>query len=90
MKKLLIVLIVALFLGGVALYVGNMKSDQPAMTHMQNIAPGTENLVTCPVTETKIDPAKAYSKMEYKGKMYYFCCAGCPDEFKKNPEKYVK
>ncbi len=27
---------------------------------------------------------------DYKGKRVYFCCAGCVDEFKKNPEKYLK
>ena len=27
--------------------------------------------------------------VEYKGKKVYFCCAGCPDVFKANPEKYV-
>lgn len=47
-------------------------------------------LVKCPVTGSTIDPAKAYSKTVYKGKTYYFCCAGCPEEFKKNPEKYLK
>jgi len=26
----------------------------------------------------------------YMGKTYYVCCSGCRDEFKANPEKYVK
>ena len=26
----------------------------------------------------------------YNGKTYYVCCTGCRDEFKANPEKYVK
>jgi YHS domain len=26
----------------------------------------------------------------YNGKTYYVCCSGCRDEFKANPEKYVK
>jgi YHS domain-containing protein len=26
----------------------------------------------------------------YKGKTYYVCCSGCRDEFKDNPEKYIK
>ena len=26
----------------------------------------------------------------YQGKTYYVCCTGCRDEFKANPEKYVK
>lgn len=46
--------------------------------------------VICPVMGTKMDPAKAYGKTEYKGKTYYFCCAACPELFKKDPEKYIK
>lgn len=30
------------------------------------------------------------SKVSYMGKDYYVCCSGCRDEFKANPEKYVK
>jgi hypothetical protein len=29
-------------------------------------------------------------KVTYKGKEYYVCCSGCRDEFKDNPEKYIK
>jgi hypothetical protein len=28
--------------------------------------------------------------VSYNGKTYYVCCSGCRDEFKANPEKYVK
>ena len=28
--------------------------------------------------------------VDYKGERVYFCCAGCPETFKKNPEKYMK
>jgi hypothetical protein len=30
------------------------------------------------------------SKVTYMGKDYFVCCSGCRDEFKANPEKYVK
>jgi hypothetical protein len=30
------------------------------------------------------------TKVSYKGKDYWVCCSGCRDEFKDNPEKYVK
>jgi hypothetical protein len=30
------------------------------------------------------------SKVSFMGKDYYVCCSGCRDEFKANPEKYVK
>jgi YHS domain-containing protein len=44
----------------------------------------------CPVMGTKIpDIRKASGKSVYKGKTYYFCCAGCKAKFDKNPEKYI-
>jgi YHS domain-containing protein len=27
---------------------------------------------------------------DYQGSRIYFCCDGCPQEFKKNPRKYMK
>lgn len=45
----------------------------------------------CPVMGTKIpNVTKASGKSVYKGKTYYFCCAGCKPAFDKNPEKYIK
>ena len=41
----------------------------------------------CPVMGGDVDKSKF---ADYKGNRVYFCCAGCPDEFKKNPDKYVK
>jgi len=29
-------------------------------------------------------------KVTYNGKEYWVCCSGCRDEFKDNPEKYIK
>jgi YHS domain-containing protein len=42
---------------------------------------------TCPVMGGKID-RKVFA--DYQGKRVYFCCAGCPEEFRKDPEKYLK
>jgi YHS domain-containing protein len=42
---------------------------------------------TCPVMEGKID--KKYSA-EHAGKRVYFCCESCVNEFKKDPDKYIK
>jgi YHS domain-containing protein len=41
----------------------------------------------CPVMAGNIDK-NIYA--DYNGKRIYFCCSGCLDEFKKNPEKYIK
>jgi len=29
-------------------------------------------------------------QVSYQGKTYYVCCSGCRDEFRANPEKYIK
>jgi len=47
--------------------------------------------LTCPVTGEKIASIKdAAGSSSYKGKTYYFCCAGCKPAFDKAPTKYVK
>ncbi len=44
----------------------------------------------CPVMGNKIpDVSKAAGKSVYKGKTYYFCCAGCKPKFDADPQKYV-
>lgn len=43
----------------------------------------------CPVSGEKIDE-KFKATYEYQGKVYNFCCPMCIDEFKKDPEKYIK
>lgn len=44
----------------------------------------------CPVMGTAITVDKNTLSAEYKGKVYYFCCGGCPEEFKANPDKFAK
>lgn len=41
----------------------------------------------CPVMGNPVDP-KVY--VDYEGRRIGFCCAGCDDLFKANPEKYLK
>ena len=41
----------------------------------------------CPVLDGPIDK-KVF--VDYKGKRIYFCCAGCEQDFNKDPEKYLK
>ena len=43
----------------------------------------------CPVSGEKIEE-KTKATYEYEGKVYNFCCTSCIDEFKKDPEKYIK
>jgi len=42
---------------------------------------------TCPVMGGTIN--KKYSHV-YKGTIYYFCCSGCVEQFKADPDKYVE
>ena len=47
--------------------------------------------LVCPVTgESIASVADAAGFSVYKGKKYYFCCAGCKPMFDKNPSKYIK
>jgi YHS domain-containing protein len=43
----------------------------------------------CPVSGEEIDQPGKYT-YEYKGKVYNLCSAGCVEEFKKDPEKYIR
>jgi YHS domain-containing protein len=52
-----------------------------------------DKLIKCAVMniKTSMDQAirdKMYT--DYKGRRYFFCCSGCPAEFKTNPAKYAK
>jgi len=50
--------------------------------------------VPCAImTSHKVNIADATKKnmyADYKGGRYFFCCAGCPAEFKKDPAKFAK
>lgn len=54
----------------------------------------TPTEIACAVMpDHKVNIAKATKdKMfsDYKGKRYFFCCAGCPGAFKATPAKYAK
>ena len=83
MKAITIISIAALSIVGTA-YAGGQT---PAKTK-------TPTTIACAVqTGNKVNIAKATaSKMfaDYKGRRYFFCCAGCPDAFKADPAKYAK
>lgn len=44
----------------------------------------------CPVSGEKIGAMGPVVEYEYNEKIYSFCCAGCIDAFKAEPEKYAK
>jgi YHS domain-containing protein len=45
------------------------------------------NQVKCPVLS---GPVNRNVYTDYKGKRIYFCCPPCVQEFKKDPEKFMK
>ncbi|MCX7641941.1 MAG: YHS domain-containing protein [Elusimicrobiales bacterium] len=47
------------------------------------------NKMICPVMKTEFIPNSKSPKVQYKNKIYYFCCEECLIEFNKNPEKFV-
>lgn len=49
----------------------------------------TQGKVQCPVMKNWFISDDKTEKAEYKGKTYFFCCAGCKTQFDKDPEKYV-
>jgi YHS domain-containing protein len=36
------------------------------------------------------DATKNHMYADYKGNRYFFCCDGCPQQFKAHPEKFAK
>ena len=36
-----------------------------------------------------VDPAKTKQSLVHGGKDYFFCCAGCLEKFRREPEKYL-
>jgi YHS domain-containing protein len=83
MNKIAILALVSAALVGSAFAQGTKK---PAAA-----APKTIKCAVMP--DDKVDIAKATKDgmfADYKGRRYFFCCAGCPDAFKKDPAKFSK
>lgn len=51
------------------------------------IASETKKQTHCPICKMEINK-DLYA--DYQGKRVYFGCAGCPDKFKANPDKYME
>jgi YHS domain-containing protein len=77
------VLITGVLVFGLVVLAGCKKKSEP-------VAPGAGSVITeqktCPVMG---GPINKNIFTEYKGKKVYFCCAGCEEKFKANPEQYI-
>ena len=43
-----------------------------------------------PVCGMDVDPASAEAAWEYGGMVYYFCSVGCLEDFKRDPDSYLR
>jgi len=70
---------------------GYMQVAQTSSSeHMTQEAVNVGNKI-CPVSGEKVSQGGMQSATyEYKGKIYNFCCAACIEDFKKDPQKYIK
>lgn len=64
---------------------GSAATESPSTQASKAVDIGNK---ICPVSgdEIKEDSKVTY---EYEGKVYNFCCAGCIEPFKKNPQEYI-
>jgi len=56
---------------------------------MNETLPNSPSLARDPVCGMNVNPATAKHVHEHAGKNYYFCCAGCVEKFKTNPQMYL-
>ena len=82
MKKIFLSIVVAAL--AISAFAQGSKKAPPAPPKKLHCAVMTQNAV---------DPAKATKAKlfaDFKGRRYFFCCAMCPPQFKKNPAKFAK
>ena len=60
-------------------YAAKVAAQRAALAKLARVQ------VTCPVTGEPID---GKTSIEYKGEKVSFCCPGCVDKFKADPDKY--
>ena len=78
---------VALFLA-IMTYMHFSGDIQPYIDHVIALNPATQGTVD-PVCGMAVDAAKAAAKIDYDGKTYFFCNAGCLEAFIREPSRYL-
>ncbi len=65
------------------------KGSVPSIAPQEPLSAVTGSVrATDPVCGMTVDANDSHQISEYKGKTFYFCCAGCKQTFEKAPEKY--
>ena len=94
-RKVFITLSAIVFLSGITKlsFAQAHTEHESGITEAGKVAVSEEAVnvgnTICPVSGEKIDD-KMKTTYEYEGKIYNFCCASCVDDFKKDPQKYIK
>jgi YHS domain-containing protein len=90
LKKILagLVAVICILGAGRSVFAQSEEADTKTAASKTVIAEEVGNTI-CPVSGEKIDE-KMKATYEYEGKIYNFCCTSCVDEFKKDPQKYIK
>lgn len=78
----------AITVGAACLVICGLSSAQ-AQTKVttEKVVSESKPQTVCPLTGAPIDKS---NYVDYNGYRVYFCCGGCPSDFKKDPEKYIK
>ena len=66
-------------------YQGTLLADEFA-AKMRDLVP----LAHDPVCQMRLSPKTAGFAYRYQGEDFYFCASGCLEQFKKNPENFLK
>ncbi len=70
---------------------GHEHKGSMAGSEMEKPSPAIEvGNEVCPISGEKVGAMGSVVQYEYKGKIYNFCCDGCVETFKKDPEQYLK
>ena len=64
-------------------------AGEPAESDATEDGTGAADLATDPVCGMTADPETAPA-VDHDGETYYFCCAGCADSFREEPESYLE
>lgn len=75
-------------LSAVMIYRHFSEDIQPYIDHVTALKPAAQGTID-PVCGMEVDPASAAAKIDYEGKTYFFCSAGCLETFIKEPSRYL-
>jgi len=93
MQRITILLMIGLFVFTTRAFVFPQSTDERTKATAESKAVEAGNKI-CPVSGEKISDVVASGMTpvtyEYEGKIYNFCCSACIEEFKKDPQKYIK